>query len=68
MSWIERNQHATKEEYVSKLQELTTAMKPLQDVMMGGQMPSQDDLQEAMNKAATAKASTTKEPNIADVD
>jgi hypothetical protein len=34
-------------------------MKPLQDVMMKGQMPSQDDFN---------KESATKEPTIADVD
>jgi len=59
MSWIERNQQATKEEYISKLQELLSAMKPLQDVMMGGQMPNKDDF---------TKESAPKEPTIADVD
>ena len=36
--------------------------------MKEGQMPSQDDLQAAMDKASMDKASTTKEPTIADVD
>jgi L1 cell adhesion molecule like protein len=64
MSWIERNQQATKEEYVSKLQELLSAMKPLQDVMMGGQMHNKDPTP----KEPTTKESVPKEPTIADVD
>ena len=42
MSWLERNQHATKEEYETKLQDFLEAMKPLQNAMM---MP-QEDLKE----------------------
>jgi hypothetical protein len=54
MVWIERNQHSTKEEYETKLKELLTLMKPLQDALKEGKMPSQD--------------AVSKEPNIADVD
>jgi len=64
MCWVERNQQATKEEYETKLQELLTTMKPLQEAMMSGlsgmsgSMPSQEDFKE----------SASKEPAIADVD
>jgi L1 cell adhesion molecule like protein len=66
--WLEKNQQATKEEYETKLQELLETMKPLQEAMMSGSMPNQEDLKEAMSKESTSKESTSKEPTIADVD
>ena len=66
--WIEKNQQATKEEYETKLQELLTTMKPLNEAMMSGSIPSPEDLKEAMSKESTSKESKSTEPNIADVD
>jgi heat shock 70kDa protein 1/2/6/8 len=67
ISWLDRNQMASKEEYNEKKIEFEKSMKPLQDKMMAGMQGNMPDMSE-MPKSYPSDETTHGSPKVVDID
>ena len=67
--WIDNNQCASKDEYISKLEEFQKTMKPLSDKLMSGmKMPNTDVPNNTTTSTSTNEKPNYSEPDIEEVD